>query len=78
VTSGDLTLYDQRKGGMSYQSAQDPRLHFGLGQRTKIDSVEIVWPRGATTRLKDVKCDQIIAVKEGTGIVEQPFPKVRS
>ncbi len=31
VSSGDLVLYDQRKGGMSYQSAQDPRLHFGLG-----------------------------------------------
>src|SRR5438105_11306914 len=24
VTAGDLVLYDQRKGGMSYQSAQDP------------------------------------------------------
>ena len=31
VTAGDLTSYAQRKGGMSYQSAQDPRLHFGLG-----------------------------------------------
>jgi enediyne biosynthesis protein E4 len=77
MTSGDLTLYDQRKGGMSYQSAQDPRLFFGLGQRTKIDSVEILWPSGTTTRLKDVKCDQIIAVKEGTGIVERPFPRVK-
>ena len=41
VTAGDLVLYDQRKGGMSYQSAQDPRLHFGLGQRSSIDSIEI-------------------------------------
>src|SRR5205085_1483724 len=32
VTAGDLVLYDEKKGGMSYQSAQDPRLHFGLGQ----------------------------------------------
>lgn len=78
VTAGDLKLYDQRKGGMSYQSAQDPRLHFGLGSHGKIDSIEILWPSGVVTKLKDVKCDQIIAVKEGTGIVEQPFPQVRS
>ncbi len=78
LASGDLTLYDQRKGGMSYQSAQDPRLHFGLGQRTKIDSVEILWPSGMKTTLKDLKCDQIVAVKEGTGIVERPFPRIKS
>src|SRR5512146_2763144 len=33
VTAGDLVLQSERKGGMSYQSAQDPRLHFGLGDR---------------------------------------------
>src|SRR3989475_6777670 len=53
LRAGDLMLYDQRKGGISYQSAQDPRLHFGLGQHTKVDSVEIVWPSGMITKLKD-------------------------
>jgi len=76
VSAGDLVLYDQRKGGMSYQSAQDPRLHFGLGQRSRIDAVEIIWPSGMVTRLSNLKGDQIIAVKEGTGIVERPFPRV--
>jgi enediyne biosynthesis protein E4 len=76
VSAGDLLLYDQRKGGMSYQSAQDPRLHFGLGQRSTIDAVEIVWPSGMLTRLTTLKSDQIIAVKEGVGIVEHPFPHV--
>ncbi|HJT70621.1 MAG TPA: CRTAC1 family protein, partial [Terriglobales bacterium] len=76
LTAGDLVSYDQRKGGMSYQSAQDPRLHFGLGQRTKVDSLEIIWPSGQVTRLQNLKCDQIIAVKEGAGIVERPFPQV--
>jgi len=76
LVSGDLVLYDQRKGGMSYQSAQDPRLHFGLGQRTKIDSIEIEWPSGIETKLGGVKCDQIIAIKEGQGIVERAFPRI--
>jgi hypothetical protein len=76
VSAGDLVLYDQRKGGMSYQSAQDPRLHFGLGQRSRIEAVEIIWPSGIITKLSNLKSDQIIAVKEGTGIVERPFPRV--
>ncbi|HKW19698.1 MAG TPA: CRTAC1 family protein [Terriglobales bacterium] len=78
LVAGDLVLYDQRKGGMSYQSAQDPRLHFGLGPRTKIDSVEITWPSRMTTKLSNLKCDQIIAVKEGQGIVDRPFPRIWS
>jgi enediyne biosynthesis protein E4 len=74
VSAGDLILHDQRKGGMSYQSAQDPRLHFGLGQHSNVDSVEIRWPSGSATNLANLKSDRIIAVKEGVGIVERPFP----
>jgi hypothetical protein len=76
VTAGELVLYDQRKGGMSYQSAQDPRLHFGLGRNLKVDDVEITWPSGTVTKLTNLKSDQIIAVKEGAGIVDRPFPRV--
>jgi len=76
VSSGNLVLYDQRKGGMSYQSAQDPRLHFGLGQNSSIDSIEIAWPSGMNTKLSNIKADQILAIKEGTGIVEHPFPRI--
>lgn len=76
VTAGDLVQYDQRKGGMSYQSAQDPRLHFGLGTKTRVDSIEIRWPSGAATTLEKIAADQIITVKEGAGIVPRAFPKV--
>lgn len=76
LTTQDFVLYDQRKGGMSYQSAQDPRLHFGLGRNTRVESIEIIWPSGATTKLSGIKADQIIAVKEGVGIVERAFPRV--
>ncbi len=57
-------------------SASDPRIQFGLGKRTKIESLEITWPSGTVDRLTNVPIDQIIAVKEGTGIVPHPFPKV--
>lgn len=49
---------------------------FGLGKKTKIDSLEISWPSGRIDRLPNVPVDQIIAVKEGTGIVSKTFPKI--
>jgi enediyne biosynthesis protein E4 len=76
VTAGDLILHDQRKGGMSYQSAQDPRLHFGLGGHTMVDAVEIVWPSGHVTNLAGLKSNQIISVREGEGLVERAFPRI--
>jgi hypothetical protein len=76
LSAGDLMLYDQRKGGMSYQSAQDPRLHFGLGPRSNVAAIEILWPSGNVTKLTNLKSDQIIAIKEGVGVVERPFPRV--
>ncbi len=76
VTSGDLVLYDERKGGMSYQSAQDPRLHFGLGQHRTVEEVEIKWPSGELTKVTNLKSDQILAVEEGKGPVPRPFPRV--
>ena len=76
VSAGEVVVYDQRKGGMSYQSAQDPRLHFGLGQHASVDAIEILWPSGMVTKLSNLKGDQIIAIKEGEGIVERPFPRV--
>ena len=76
LTSEGFVHVEQSKGGMSYMSASDPRIHFGLEKRTKIESLEITWPSGQVDRLINVPIDQIIAVKEGTGIVPRSFPKV--
>jgi len=76
LTSGDFVRIDQSKGGTSYMSASDPRIHFGLGKRTTIDSLLITWPSGQVDRLSNIPVDSIIAVKEGVGIVPHSFPKV--
>ena len=75
LTSEGLVRTEQAKGGTSYMSASDPRIHFGLGKRTKIDSLAITWPSGQVDTLTGVAADQIIAVKEGAGIVPHRFPK---
>jgi enediyne biosynthesis protein E4 len=78
LTAEGETHVEQAKGGMSYMSASDPRIHFGLGKRSKIELLEIAWPSGQVDRWKDVPVDKIIAVKEGAGIVPRNFPKVPS
>jgi enediyne biosynthesis protein E4 len=78
VTAGDLVLYDERKGGMSYQSAQDPRLHFGLAQRSSVDQIEIRWPSGEVTKLGNLKADQILAIEEAKGLIPRSFPRIPS
>src|SRR5262249_11948808 len=47
----------QRVGGGSYLSAGDARLHFGLGQATSVDAVEVLWPSGRRDRWTDLAAD---------------------
>jgi hypothetical protein len=75
VVAGDLVLYDQRKGGRSYQSAHDGRLHFGLGARSKVDLIEVRWPSGTADTLKNIEANRIITIKEGAGLVEESRPR---
>jgi hypothetical protein len=46
LSSSGMVQVDQAKGGTSYMAASDPRIHFGLGKKTKIDSLIITWPSG--------------------------------
>jgi hypothetical protein len=78
LTSGGVVQVDQAKGGTSYMSASDPRIHFGLGKRAKVESLVITWPSGQVDKLTNLPIDKIIAVKESVGIVPHSFPKVPS
>lgn len=52
----------------SFFSANDPRLHFGLGAAASVD-VEIRWPNGGRESIAKVSVDRLITVREGSGIV---------
>ena len=62
----------------SFYSANDPRLHFGLGAAESAD-LEIRWPNGATETIPNVAADQLVIVREGAGIVKtEKFDKARA
>jgi hypothetical protein len=67
--SGDLTRHRMKVGGGSFLSAHDPRLILGLGQRAKIDWLEIKWPQpsGAIERFTDLPVDRYVTLVEGSG-----------
>ena len=48
----------------SYASQDDLRLHFGLGDLEKVDRVEIRWPTGKTSVVKDLKARQVHRINE--------------
>jgi enediyne biosynthesis protein E4 len=52
----------------SYLSANDPRLHFGLGSAAIAD-VEVHWPSGQNENCRRVSAGQLITIREGHGIV---------
>jgi hypothetical protein len=74
IHAGGMTQFDEVRGGGSYLSQNDLRLHFGLGSATRIDSVEVRWPSGKVETLKDVPADKIYTIVEERGIQDSaPF-----
>ena len=76
LTAGPLVSYDQTKGGLSYCSAQDPRILFGLGPQAKVDALEILWPSGERQTLRDLPVDRYVTIEEGKGVTPHRFPSI--
>ena len=68
IRAAKLRQFSEVRGGGSYLSQNDLRLHFGLGSEDKIDSVEIRWPNGNLETLNDLAADRIYTIVEGKGI----------
>ena len=54
----------------SFYSANDRRLHFGLGAETSVE-LTIRWTNGATEILQNVASDQLVTIREGAGIIHK-------
>jgi hypothetical protein len=52
----------------SYLCSHDPRMHFGLGNHTSVDRIEVIWPDGARESFAGGSVNQFLVVKRGTGI----------
>jgi hypothetical protein len=75
----DGSQIDEVRSGGSYYSQNDLRVHFGLGKRDKVKTIEVRWPSGQVDTLSDVAANQFITVKEGSGMVRaSPAGKIKT
>ncbi|NRB47607.1 MAG: VCBS repeat-containing protein [Saprospiraceae bacterium] len=66
--SQDLQLCDQVMAGTGYASQNSLQLHFGLGERTIIDSLVVAWPSGQQEVYTGVSIDTYYHIIEATSI----------
>jgi len=62
VMTATSTQFNEVRGGGSYLSQNDPRLHFGLGADSKISQIEIRWPNGKIETLRELPADFIYTI----------------
>ncbi len=75
TANGQRQRGDVMSGG-SFESSNDFRLHFGLGDATSVDKVEIRWPDGAKATYSLPGVDRYFAIEEGRGIVPSVYDHI--
>ena len=68
VSTTKMTQIDEVHAGGSYNSTNDTRLHFGLGDEPTIKKIEVLWPSGLRQEFSQIPADGIYEIKEGDGI----------
>jgi hypothetical protein len=68
--AGERTWVDEVRSGSSYDSSSDLRLHFGLGQRSKVEWIEVRWPTGRSEVFEGGEADRFVTLREGSGRVK--------
>jgi hypothetical protein len=54
--------------GGSYMSSNDQRVHFGLGEATNVEKVEIHWPGGQVETVHLPSVDRIFTITQSKGV----------
>ena len=62
--AGDLTVYREHFMSRGYESSVDDVIHFGLGTRTKVDSIIVIWPDGKTQMIEPPAINSVVTVTE--------------
>ena len=66
VTTGAVTQVAEVRGGGSYFSQNDLRVHVGLAGAAKADRVVVRWPNGREETWRDVEANRIVTLTEGS------------
>ena len=67
---GDVTQVNEVRSGSSYLSQNDSRVHFGLGECTTVNRLEVFWPSGLVESFEALSANRVLVIREGSGIVQ--------
>ena len=71
VSAAGRRLIDEVRSGGSFCSQNDLRIHVGLGARTRADRIDVAWPSGAAEVIPGIDADQLVVIREGSGVVRR-------
>ncbi len=64
---GETRQFIEARRVRGYRSSHEPAAHFGLGNATKVDSLEVAWADGTSTVLRDLPANQTVKIAPGIG-----------
>lgn len=62
VSSEGKTQMRELRAGNNFMSQNPPEAYFGLGEASKVDEVQVIWPSGKQQVLQDLDAGQLIVV----------------
>ena len=77
LKAGGLVETAEVRANSSFESASDPRLHFGLGAADEVDEITIHWPSGRTETIRSEPADRQLVIAEGEGIRQRIAPSLK-
>ncbi|HET9775814.1 MAG TPA: FG-GAP-like repeat-containing protein, partial [Gemmatimonadaceae bacterium] len=64
IKTGAMSQVVEQQPTRGFLSSVDPRLHFGLGGATVIDTLMVIWPSRRVQRMTAVTADQVLTLSE--------------
>jgi hypothetical protein len=68
LTVGAMKQRGDVYSGGSYASSSDQRVHFGIGDASKVEALEVHWPDGTVEKVQLPGVDRIFTLEEGKGV----------
>ena len=70
VSAGGVTRHDFVRITEGFRTQVPSDLHFGLGESTTVDRLEVRWPSGDVEVWHDLPSDRLLVVREGMTLVD--------
>lgn len=65
LTAGDRTVVREPRSAFSYQAANDPRIHVGLGKVAEVSGVLVEWVDGEISEFGNLSADGLYILRRG-------------